>query len=199
MNVLGGYQKINISTADLTASTLSVEGLSKACANANGKAVLVKMPDGTEAFGAVKETQSGYQLSVMGADSKVNLLEVDDTDDSFTIVEGDGVTGTITGGTTTPVTLTTDNSTANPYIVPADGYIRIENTSASVDNTTAVAIPYPDRSNALTLFWGIPAGSGGSSVRSRREAFFVKRGTPIAVVSQANTTNVVFIALETED
>lgn len=88
MNVLGGYQKINLSTADLTASTLSVEGLSKACANANGKAVLVKMPDGTEAFGAVKEVTGGFQLSAMGADSKVSQFNVDDTDDSFTMKTG---------------------------------------------------------------------------------------------------------------
>lgn len=195
MELKGGFQSIDLSKADLTASTLKVDGLSKACAGANDKPVRIKMSGGIEYYGNLKPTVSGFEISYLGADSKVTYISVDDTDDTFTITEGDEVSGNITGGTTTPVTLNTDNSVANPYIVPKDGYIRIENTSASVDTTTAVAIPYPDRSNALPLFWDIPAGTSG---RARREAFFVKRGTPIAVAAKANTTNVVFIALETE-
>lgn len=196
MELKGGFQSIDLSKADLTASTLKVDGLSKACAGANDKPVRIKMPGGIEYYGSLKPTTSGFDISYLGADSKVSIISVDDTDDTFTITEGEGVTGNITGGTKTPVSLTADNTVANPYIVPVDGYIRIENTSTSVDTTTAVAIPYPDRSNALPLFWSIPAGN---STKARREAFFVKRGTPIAVAAKAGTTNVVFIALEMED
>lgn len=195
MKLKGGFQSIDISTADLTASTLKVDGLSSACAGSNDKPVRIKMPDGIEYYGSLKPTTGGFEISFIGAESEVVRISVDDTDDTFTIKESGEVVENITGGTETPVTLTTDNGVANPYIAPSDGYVRIENTSTSVDTTTAVTIPFSDRSNALPLFWSIPAGT---SSKARREAFFVKRGTPIAIASKAGTTNVVFIALETE-
>lgn len=192
MNVLGGYQKINLSTADLTASTLSVEGLSKACGRAKGKAVLVKMPDGTEAFGAVKETQSGYQLSVMGADSAVSRLDVDDTDDTFTIKESGEVAGTITGGPNSVTTLdTTKASLSSPFIAPADGYIRVENSTNVADTTSGVGIPMASGDNLYVVISNIPAAGATTT----RLCFFVPKGCPIVVSALKAGSAIVYIPL----
>lgn len=192
MNVLGGYQKINLSTADLTASTLSVEGLSKACANANGKAALVKMPDGTEAFGAVKEVTGGYQLSAMGADSKVSRLDVDDTDDTFTMKESGEIAGAITGGPDSVTTLdTTKASLASPFVAPSDGYIRVENSTNAADTTTGVGIPMASGSNMYVVISNIPAAGATTT----RLCFFVPKGCPIAINALKTGSAVVFIPL----
>lgn len=189
--IKGGFQGLDICGVDLTAQSPTLPGAYAACQAAAGKTVLVLTAAGAVQC-SVKKVSTNYVLAGITGDGKILSITIGSTD-GISVSETTPGGGDIAGGSTSPVSLDTSNaSVANPYIVPDDGYIRIENTSTSVDNTTAVAIPYPDRSNALPLFWEIPAGT---SSRARREAFFVRKGTPIAVAAKASNTNVVFIAL----
>lgn len=177
MNVLGGYQKINLSTADLTASTLSVEGLSKACANANGKAVLAKMPDGTEAFGAVKGVTGGYQLSVMGADSKVSQLTVDDADDTFTMSESIDLTDAaevLPAEYNDQYSIITTATSAQPYTAEYDGIVTVEITSTASYSTPPKVVIKTGLAHSTTtnIFQAPQAGFSGGIV-----SCFVKKGT----------------------
>lgn len=191
MNVLGGYQKINLSTADLTASTLSVEGLSKACANANGKAVLAKMPDGTEAFGAVKEVTGGYQLSVMSADSKVSQLTVDDTDDTFTMSESIDLTDAADRNAV-PVGLDSSvdikSYTDAYYTVPADGYIKMQ-YGAATETGSYTQLNVKREGGIVNL---ARTSSSGAVVV---DALFVKKGTPIKFEYNGSQATCYFYAL----
>jgi len=189
--IKGGFQGLDISGVDLTAQSPTLPGGYAACQAADGKTVLVLTAAGAVQC-SVKKVSTNYVLAGITGDGKILSIKIGSTD-GISVSETEPGEVDITGGSTSPVSLTPENaSVAHPYIVPDDGYIRIENTSTSADATTAVAIPYPDRSNALPLFWNIPAGAGA---RARREAFFVKKGTPIAVAAKASGTNVVFIAL----
>lgn len=189
--IKGGFQGLDISGVDLTAQSPTLPGGYATCQAADGKTVLVLTAAGAVQC-SIKKVSTNYVLAGITGDGKILSITIGSTD-GITVMESVPGEVDITGGSTSPVSLTAENATvANPYIVPNDGYIRIENTTTSVDATTAVAIPYPDRSNALPLFWDIPAGT---SSRARREAFFVKKGTPIAVAAKALSTNVVFIAL----
>jgi hypothetical protein len=182
MNVLGGYQKINVSTADLTASTLSVEGLSKACANANGKAVLVKMPDGTEVFGAVKEVTGGYQLSVMGADSKVSQLNVDDTDDTFTMEDSDKLASGVIGmqASSSKGAVTLSRMVSNPYTTTTEGYFYLSSSSYPEGSSCSVKV-----GTASGSMLTVQTFTGGSGVKVNY-LIFLKKGMSIQVTSEAN-------------
>lgn len=189
--IKGGFQGLDISGVDLTAQSPKLPGGYAACQAAAGKTVLVLTAAGAVQC-SVKKVNTNYVLAGITGDGKILSITIGSTD-GIAVTETVPGGGDIAGGSTSPVSLDPKNaSVATPYIVPDDGYIRIENTTSSVDTTTAVAIPFPDRSNALPLFWDIPAGTSG---RARREAFFVKKGTPIAVAAKATGTNVVFIAL----
>lgn len=183
MNVLGGYQKINLSPADLTASTLRLDGLSKACANANGKAVLVKMPDGTESFGAVKEVTGGFQLSVMGADSKVSQFNVDDTDDTFTREESAAVATGEVDISSTYVDITTYTA-SSPYTAPSDGYLRVFcNSAPSAGLVFGGVVTEGDTPSILAV----------GSINEHTPAYgvstaFVKKGTKLGILVSTELT-----------
>lgn len=126
MKLKGGFQSIDLSAADLTASTLKVEGLSKACSGANDKPVRIKMPGGVEYYGSLKPTESGFEISFLGADSKAVQIAVDDTDDTFTMTESEPLTDgepDYIPDYGNRVDLTNYIST-NRYKAPCDGYIK---------------------------------------------------------------------------
>lgn len=194
---LGGYQKIDLSPADLTASTLRLDGLSKACAGANGKAVLIKMPGGTESFGAVEETESGFAISTMGADGKVATMAVDDTDDTFTYTESES--GTETDGrldaleerigadefkTANAVDLSgyDGSMVAEKYLATADGYVwvRVANVAS---NHVQVNIQSNDRANTYDVsLWGNTGGNTDVAV-------FVKKGFYLYTAANVGSGN----------
>lgn len=197
MSVLGGYQKINLSTADLTASTLSVKGLSKSCGNANGKAALVKMPDGTEAFGAVKEVTGGFQLSAMGADSKVRQFNVDDTDDTFTMKTGEEVSDSeAVYGFGNAVDLK-DYTVDTPYVVPGDGYVVIAYAATVASGNKTFVCAKKGLTGAFHTKLGQVVSTHGSDYDYT--SVFVKKGMqvyPVLSTGTSTMSSVLFQKLE---
>lgn len=164
--ILGGYQKIDLSPADLTASTLRVGGLSKACAGANGKPALVKTPDGVESFGVVTKNGDDYNVACMNVTGGVTNIAVDGDDDSFTITNGTGY------GTPGVDLYGYDGSaTSKFYECPSDGVVRIK-VAATASNYVQVNSCKGATQTGTILLMKVYGNTGGICYYS----FPVKKG-----------------------
>lgn len=191
MELKGGFQSIDLSKADLTASTLKVDGLSKACAGANDKPVRIKMPGGVEYYGSLKPSVSGFEISFIGADSTISTISVDDTDDTFTIAEvnpgGDSGEGNVY--LDTGVNIGTATS-ANPYITENDGIITLAYSgSSALANAPTVTAKTGSTMSGSKVLVGISAGISTTAYT----AVFVKKGSVLYCTNIASDVYAMFL------
>ena len=177
--IKGGFQGLDISGVDLTAQSPTLPGGYTVCQAADGKTVLVLTAAGAVQC-SVKKVSTNYVLAGITGDGKILSITIGSTD-GISVSEttpAAETSGNVKIGSSTTISNAT---TADPFVVPQDGYIRVHissTASASASSYISARIaPTTGGYETIAKVIGPPAEG-----QSFNESYaFVKKGSIVDI------------------